>query len=99
MIITRVNSARASLISLSVLDVAFMNRTRLISKFDFQCSCLKVSMTRHNINKFSVLNRDTSNECFDIRSNLQATVLRTIDQLSLSSFFSSSSSSSFSSIR
>ena len=46
MIIIRVSIARASLISLSVLNAVFMNKTRLISKYDFQCSCLKVSMTK-----------------------------------------------------
>ena len=51
MIITRVSSARASLVFLSVLNVAFMNKARLISKFDSQCSCLGVSMTRHSISK------------------------------------------------
>ena len=39
-------NARTSLISLSMLNVAFMNKTKLISKFNFQCSCLKVNMTK-----------------------------------------------------
>ena len=46
MIITRVNNARASLIFLSMLNAVFMNKTKLISKFDFQCSCLKMNMTK-----------------------------------------------------